>query len=345
MLQAGIELRAYHRPQILRPQALTRRLHDKLLCRDCSDLIVGSRNLAAGHFGRAECATNNYVDVDIRVCGAVAAAAAGYFDELWESRELTPVTAGSLARRRHGQLLHYVRRHLKTRPRGAVRRTCGQAEPLLEFEPLDVGSGCAQFLCDPGGRKCRSSGVHVALYDLLESARYSIVLESPYLVPDAEFARVLRAALARNVRVRILTNSCASTNHLIVYPAYRDMIWHFQKLGAEVWEATGPEVFHAKTVVVDERIAAVVSFNFDPRSAYLDTQTGVVVFSPLLAAQLLVTTEVHLQSAVPVRFPEGPIADRVSWLRSPWYATDASRIGPARRPLLRCLSHILLRQL
>jgi putative cardiolipin synthase len=345
MLHSGIELREYNRPRILRAQALTRRLHDKLLCGDRAELILGSRNVGAAHFGLAACPGENYLDLDIRVRGTIAAEASCYFDELWNNPALTPVDCRNLARKTDGQMLKQVRRRLTARRHGNAARACRTGAAMLEFETLEVAPERMRFLCDPGGRKCKSCGVHVVLYELLDSAQCSIVIESPYLVPDAEFGRVLQAALERNVRVRILTNSYMSTNHLIVYPAYRDMIRRFHKLGAEIWESAGPRIFHAKTVVVDARVACVTSFNFDPRSAHLDTQSGVVIDSPEVAAQLLLAVDTHFQNATAVRFPRGPIADHLSWLSSPWQAGDTSMVGPVRMQLLRLFSHVLVRQL
>ena len=43
---------------------------------------------------------------------------------------------------------------------------------------------------------------------------------------------------------------------------------------------------HAKTFAVDRSRIFVGSFNFDPRSARLNTEMGVVIESPALAAQL-----------------------------------------------------------
>jgi cardiolipin synthase C len=345
LIRSGIELREYHRPRFLRVQSLTRRLHDKLLCRDHSEVIVGSRNVAAAHFGLAACARENYLDLDIRVRGTIATEASCYFDQLWDSRELTTVDCGDLTDATDGQELNDAGRRRAAHGNGNAAWAYRAAVPTLRFATLEVAPDRMRFLCDPGGKKCHSCGVHVAMYELLDSARSSIVIESPYLVPNAEFGRALQAALERNVRVRILTNSYTSTNHLIVYPAYRDMIRRFQDLGAEVWEFAGPRIFHAKTVVIDERVAVVVSFNFDPRSAYLDTQTGVVVYSSNVAAQLLFAFDSHLQTAIPVRFPRGPIVDHLSWLRSPWQSGDASNVGPVRMQLLRLFSHALVRQL
>ena len=44
---------------------------------------------------------------------------------------------------------------------------------------------------------------------------------------------------------------------------------------------------HAKTFAVDDRRIFVGSFNFDPRSARLNTEMGVVIESPALAARLV----------------------------------------------------------
>jgi putative cardiolipin synthase len=55
---------------------------------------------------------------------------------------------------------------------------------------------------------------------------------------------------------------------------------------------------HAKTFILDRRAVFVGSFNFDPRSMRLDTQNGVVVYSPELANQ---TAWIFAEGASPAR--------------------------------------------
>jgi putative cardiolipin synthase len=74
----------------------------------------------------------------------------------------------------------------------------------------------------------------------------------------ALFGKLLR----RGVKVRIVTNSLASTDNLQAYSGY------------------------AKSLVVDDRVAYIGTFNLDPRSANLNTGVGVVIHDAGIARQL-----------------------------------------------------------
>ena len=55
--------------------------------------------------------------------------------------------------------------------------------------------------------------------------------------------------------------------------------------------ASSSNALHAKTIVVDRRLAWVGSFNLDPRSAELNCEMGVWIDSEVLARQLIAQFE------------------------------------------------------
>jgi putative cardiolipin synthase len=107
------------------------------------------------------------------------------------------------------------------------------------------------------------------------------------------------------VRVRIVTNSLAATDNLQAYSGYRNQRAALLAMGLEVFEfMPNPEVMrdlmrqaaplkpkgkgptfaiHAKTMIVDSKIAFVGTYNFDPRSQNLNTEVGVVIHNEALA--------------------------------------------------------------
>jgi putative cardiolipin synthase len=142
----------------------------------------------------------------------------------------------------------------------------------------------------------------------MNAARESVIIESPYLVPSRAFIRGLRRARERGLRVRILTNSLATTDNLFPQAGY---VGHKKWLvahGVELWEATGPECLHSKTAVIDGRRAIVGSFNLDPRSEHLNTELALVLESRQVAETLLASMDAHLEHAVRIDrrgMPEG----------------------------------------
>jgi putative cardiolipin synthase len=127
-------------------------------------------------------------------------------------------------------------------------------------------------------------------------------------VPDAAAIAWLRDQTGRGVRYRILTNSLASHDVPAVnahYKAWRDDLL---SAGVELYETkphaalqplvvdTPPVVagftgLHSKAMVIDGARVFIGSMNLDPRSWRLNSEMGVVVESPGLAAELLANIE------------------------------------------------------
>jgi phosphatidylserine/phosphatidylglycerophosphate/cardiolipin synthase-like enzyme len=147
-----------------------------------------------------------------------------------------------------------------------------------------------------------------AYVDLIKKSKRSIDLINAYFIPDPEFfdkdfLRELKAAARRCVDVRIFTNSRdASENtpvHVIGRSYYRDMLEvNTEELKARCggdrlriyeWhgERHGESTLHSKYAIFDRREALVGSFNLDPRSTWINSETAVVLRSPSYAAELL----------------------------------------------------------
>jgi putative cardiolipin synthase len=137
-------------------------------------------------------------------------------------------------------------------------------------------------------------------------------LVSPYFVPTQEGTDALVAVAARGVRVRVLTNSLAATDVGPVHAGYSKRREALLRAGVRLFEfkpaAAPPPAsrkglagsragsLHAKTFAIDGRRIFVGSFNFDPRSARLNTEMGVVIESPALAQRLVVRLDNDLPS-------------------------------------------------
>jgi putative cardiolipin synthase len=147
---------------------------------------------------------------------------------------------------------------------------------------------------------------------LLEGAlgrpQRELLLVSPYFVPTQEGSAALVDIARRGVKVRVLTNSLGATDVTPVYAGYSRYREELLRGGIELHEMKarppgpgeareheGPggsaggssgASLHAKTFAVDRQRVFVGSFNLDPRSARLNTEMGVVMDSPELAARV-----------------------------------------------------------
>jgi cardiolipin synthase C len=126
-------------------------------------------------------------------------------------------------------------------------------------------------------------------------------LVSPYFVPGKEGSAAFVAMAGRGVNVRVLTNSLAATDVAPVHAGYAKYREALLRGGVRLYElkptatekpdrggvgGSSDASLHAKTFAVDRSRIFVGSFNFDPRSARLNTEMGIVIESPRLAARL-----------------------------------------------------------
>jgi putative cardiolipin synthase len=150
---------------------------------------------------------------------------------------------------------------------------------------------------DPPGQPLYSS-----FKDFVASAEHDVLISSPYFIPDREFRELLRSLVARGVRVRVVTNSLATNNHVVAHTGYRRWRREVLRSGVELYElradaaalhlyVTPPVIagalgLHSKAVAIDGRRAFVGSPNIDPRSMVLNTEIGVATESGDFAARV-----------------------------------------------------------
>jgi phosphatidylserine/phosphatidylglycerophosphate/cardiolipin synthase-like enzyme len=271
-------------------------------------MIVGSRNLDHRNFGLGE---RNYVDRDAYVEGAVACCEGRrYFERLWSSDDLRPTDT---SRNSEPDDDHCGPMYSLSHELAAGRITASGALDVARCELLTSGaivSGAVgdwaagqpdvcslRFLSDGGERLRRHSEISETILELVENARHSVILESPYLVVSRHLDQALKQAQSRGVHVVILTNSLASTDQLMVYAGYQNQKKKLLARGVEVWEFAGCDHFHAKSALVDGCIAVIGSYNFDPRSEHLNTETAVVARDPYIADQLLACMDAHFANS------------------------------------------------
>jgi len=286
---------------------LNRRMHNKSFTADNQAAIVGGRNVGDEYFGAETPVAFN--DLDVVAVGAVVPEVSKAFDAYWNSESAYP--AASLIRetpmsaaqvREAWTKLHADPAAAKyvdaVRETPLVRQLLAQNLPL-EWAPARVIQDDPSKVLNPPER------TELHMLPLLEATlgkpMRELDLVSPYFVPTKEGTAALREMASRGVKVRVLTNSLAATDVAPVhagYAKYREALlrggvrlYELKPTATEKSERSGvggssDASLHAKTFAVDRSRIFVGSFNFDPRSARLNTEMGVVVESGKLAAQL-----------------------------------------------------------
>jgi len=282
-----ILVRLYHPVTLGTLRLVLHRMHDKGLNIDRRCMIRGGRNAEGDYFGYWK---HNFVDRDVYVEGKAVTESVAYFDQLWNSREVAPVAVRDPtgARAEEGRrILDAAHEKLRTGKVPRVNTGTDWSAKSHEVQRVD-------FLHDPVGKKDIEFGIAQALRQDLLRTRQSVLVETPYLVPTKELMTDLEALKKRGVKkIEMITNSVASNDSLLIEIGYERSKKKLLQLGVDLWEYNGPNTLHAKSAVLDDRLALIGSFNMDPRSQHLNTETAVAIHDEATAQQLRRNISAH----------------------------------------------------
>lgn len=319
---------------------LNHRMHNKMLVADGAMAIVGGRNIADEYFLRG--VQQNFVDLDALVVGDAVMQMGSIFDDYWNNELSFPVQSivrpDEPAVRARQDFLERIE------TQGTADRPDPQHPDILGNPPIreelargriDLIKGRATAMADPAD-KVRSEtradafaeSVNAGLLGRIWAAQEELVLTSPYLVPGPKGLKLFQRIRNRGGKVTILTNSLAATDEPLVHNGYARYRTAMLKDGIELYELSPTRTqrnvriglfgssrgaLHAKLAVIDRKVSFIGSMNLDYRSSDYNTEFGLFIDSPALAAELLRVISIsRYQSAYRVIL--GGKEDTLRWL-------------------------------
>lgn len=345
----------------------SKRMHNKALIADGMLAVAGGRNLGDEYFdARAAFAFN---DLDVLALGPVVDAIQQGFDAYWDARASHSLHSVGV----DAPPPRTVAKHRITLRRFhddvAHRRMVSKLPPEKVIDQLLQGSlpfvwAQAEFLADHPDKvltpvEQAESPPMQRLEALLKDAGQEFLAVSPYFIPARYGQNLLARLRRRGMRVRILTNSLASTDVSAVHSVYARYRTKLLELGVELFElrpipgrrtrnnllrkGSSRSSLHGKVYVIDRAWVMIGSMNLDPRSWSRNTETMLVMRSEALAQEVL---EMFEEITVPecsfhLRLRDG---GKVEWLacekgRRKCYSSDPHP-GLVRRLLHYLFYHI-----
>jgi len=183
-----------------------------------------------------------------------------------------------------------------------------------------------EFLADSPGKNRSfglkgEGGMTKRMRKIVGSAQHDLIIQSPYLILSHKAVRLFRKLHKKRpqLKVSISTNSFGSTDNVVAYSAnYRLRSTYVDQLGWHIYEykplpgdllkvfpmyprlkalaqqedkvGTATKrpflCIHAKSFVLDDRIAFIGSYNLDPRSGNLNTEVGLLIEDAAVAREL-----------------------------------------------------------
>jgi cardiolipin synthase len=148
---------------------------------------------------------------------------------------------------------------------------------------------------------------------MINSAKKSILIQTPYFIPDASVFEAIKIAAASGVDVRIMIP--CKPDHPFVYWATYWYCGGLLKYGVKVY-IYEYGFLHAKTLVIDGTVASVGTANFDVRSFKLNFECNAIIYDTKTSQMLYdifmddlnysmeLTRELYLERGVLIRFKE-----------------------------------------
>jgi cardiolipin synthase C len=336
-------------------RAVNQRMHNKTFIVDDEIVITGGRNVADEYFDFS--LEYNFRDRDLLLIQGAASQVKRSFDTFWDHR--LSVKLSNLLEEQDTTLTTRVLRqlkHLSCDPHRfwpEVQQRIANI-PVRFLELREQGHLTwvkeVEFVSDLPGKNDGKQGLGGgglstdALIKLVDEAKESIYIQTPYFVTTDLGKGLFKRAVDRGVKVKILTNSLSTTDSFPAFASYRSDRDALVKLGIEVYEskphneawskmmtseltqrlrslAMLPMIgLHAKSMVIDGQIIMVGTFNLDPRSANLNTECIVIAHDQAQATRLQETMikEINHHNAWRIRLGSDP--DHHASFSNRWYA-------------------------
>lgn len=295
---------------LVSPVRINRRMHNKSFTVDNQHTIIGGRNIGNEYFSADK--ASNFKDIDVLAVGPIVKDVEEQFDIYWNSEVVYPVTAFE-HNSATDENLNLLRKDLN-----AFTLSKENSKYHLDIQDSDLYKRIKRGSITKGNSTLVFKGEVLVVYDdpgkglgktedeidflknlvkpYVEKVDKTFEIVSPYFVPGEEGVKYLSALVKKGVKVSVITNSLSSTDGLMAQSGYSRRRYDMLEGGIELYELKtdlktkiskslrrgekAKSGLHAKTYIFDREQTFIGSFNFDQRSANINSEVGVIYDVP-----------------------------------------------------------------
>ena len=288
---------------------INHRMHNKLIIADGAIAVTGGRNISREYFDASD--NFQFTDMDILFYGTAVQHANDVFHEFWNDNlsYSVPQLLGNGNQEQLSKLRQYY--ELTALQKDQLKKRIELAEKQINKHLKDrpINWAKAHFIADSPnkirGEATNDQLIYRQMLNIMGEPKQHLELVSAYFVPTRKGTDYLVNLSKNDVRIRILTNSFLANDIAVVHAFYQKYRHDLLQNGIKLYEfkpyiernkrtwyevVTGNVIpakgkntssLHAKFFDIDGMVF-IGSFNFDPRSANLNSEVGLVVESDVL---------------------------------------------------------------
>lgn len=283
----NIEVKLYNKANPLTPWKVMGRMHDKYLIADEQVYLLGGRNTFDYFLG--DYSEHKNYDRDVLVyCENPEKENSvhqlqTYFEKIWNYKACS-----------------YFHENPKLGKRTSVKKAADDAKMCYagyveenskticnkDYEKNTAAVESILLISNPIHTQAKEPLVWYELGELMKKAKQRVVIHTPYIICNDMMYQTWKDIAERVPEFSVMTNSAANNGNPFGSADYEKNRKKILDTGIDVWEYEGGYSYHGKSILIDDKISIVGSFNMDMRSTYLDTELMLVIRSAELNGQL-----------------------------------------------------------
>lgn len=297
----NIQIKFYNPISLIRPWTVNGRLHDKYILVDDRMMLAGGRN-TFDYFLLNKGKSVSY-DREVFVYhesgdkeGNVFTQMKSYFNGVWNLE---------YSKLRYEKLPFFEKEKVNAQITSYKNAYAKASPAAIDFITLTTPVDKVSFMHNPTHIMNKEPVLFYQMTKLMMQAENRVFVQTPYAsYSDYMYSQMAKVAAAVP-QAELLINSAAVGDNIMAssdYLLHKEDIW---ATGFDTYEYFGTYSTHGKSVLIDNHLSIIGSFNFDMRSAYLDTETMIVIDGKEFQQQLSGNMDKMKADALKVRPDDG----------------------------------------
>lgn len=280
----NIRFLTYNKPNILKPWTFNGRLHDKYIVVDDQILLAGGRNTFDYFLGEYNLKNLSYdrefLLYDTNKGKKQEESAIEQVEDYYETvKQLDTVTTVYEERPFYVKKEEVVK--AKQKLESHYQEIKEEKKDLFlkenSYEKKTVPVGRVILLTNPTGILAKRPVLYYDLIAMMEEAKKEAYIHTPYVVLSKDMKEKMTNLCENGVPIKMQVNSIAVGDNVMASSDYLLRRKDVLETGVSLYEFQGERSSHGKSLYIDDAVSVIGSFNFDMRSAYLDTETMFVL--------------------------------------------------------------------
>lgn len=290
----NVDIKMYNPISFVQPYKLMSRMHDKYIIIDDDLYILGGRNTFDYFLGKSS-SYQNY-DRDILVYNRHHENKSlnqikSYFYKIWNQKESVDWKNKGFAN------IHCVKKannHL-LKIYDQTKKDNNNWYKAIDYNKMTVETDNITLLSNPTSLYSKEPTVFYYLTQLIKNSKEAII-HTPYVIANEMMYDSFKD-MCKDSDVTLMTNSVLNNGN--VFGAV-DFALNKEKVlntGLNVLEYNGGKSYHGKSIVIDDDISIIGSFNMDIKSVYQDSELMLVINSKEVNKELKENFKVYHQDS------------------------------------------------